>query len=69
MFDVTQGHMMGIFQGQMLKIDVLSLKIILKFNILSWNDDSKTLEQRSTGYNASNTLHNTNINNTQMHDI
>ena len=55
MFDVTQGHMMGIFQGQMLKIDVLSLKIILKFNILSWNDDSKTLEQRSTGYNASNT--------------
>ena len=55
MFDVTQGHMMGIFQGRMLKIDVLSLKIILKFNILSWNDDSKTLEQRSTGYNAPNT--------------
>ena len=55
MFDVTQGNMMGIFQGQMLKIDVLSLRIILKFNILSWNDDSKTLEQRSTGYNASNT--------------
>ena len=46
---------MGIFQGQMLKIDVLSLNIILKFNILSWNDDSNTLEQRSTGYNASNT--------------
>ena len=55
MFDVTQGHIMGIFQGQMLRIDVLSLEIILKLNILSWNDDSRTLEQRNTGYNASNT--------------
>ena len=55
MFDVTQGHIMGIFQGPMLRIDILSLEIILTLNILSWNVDSKTLEQRSTGYNASNT--------------
>ena len=55
MFDVTQGHIMVIFQGQMLRIDIfVVVEIILKLNILSLNDDIKTPEQHSTYYNASN---------------